>query len=366
MTKRLIIILILAVCIFGGLFALKFYQMRESAGHLQPPPPAVVAVTEVKQVEWQSSLTAVGSLVAVSGVDVTNELEGMVKAIHFESGQNVKQGQLLVELDSETDRADLNGLLAQQRLAQIQFERSKKLITGKFISKSDYDQNLALLDEAEASVLSKKTVIEKKQIRAPFAGELGIRKIDLGQYLSPGMAIVTLQRLDPIYIDFKLPEQHLSSLARGQQVNISVPAYPDRVFKGRVSAISPLIDQNTRSVPIRATLPNADRLMRPGMFADVQILSDRTRSVLTLPDIAIAYNPYGDFVFVVETGTQGLTVQSRQIETGETREGRVEIVKGLSRGERVVSAGQIKLHNGMAIKIDNKPAPEERTREAGQ
>lgn len=330
------------------------------------PPPSVVAVTDVKQVEWRSTLTAVGSLVAVSGVAVTNEIAGMVKTIHFDSGQSVKKGQLLVELDSVTDQSELNGLLAAQRLAQIKFERSKKLISGKFVSKSDYDQNQALLDEALAAVATKKTVIEKKSIRAPFSGNLGIRQIDVGQFLNPGSDIVDLQQLDPIYIDFQLPERYLGDLADDQRVNVSVQAYPGKVFKGRVSAISPLIDQNTRSIQIRATLLNNDRLLHPGMFAQVQAVSDKSRTVLTLPDTAISYNPYGDFVFVVESGTQGLTVESRQVETGETRKGRVEIVKGLSLGERVVSAGQIKLRNDMPVVIDEKPAPGERAREAVQ
>ena len=344
---------------------MKFYQIQESMSGFQPPP-SVVAVTDVKQDEWRSALTAVGSLVAVSGVAVTNEIAGIVKTIHFNSGQSVKEGQLLVGLDSVTDQAELNGLLATQRLAQVQFERSQKLITGKFVSKSDYDQNQALLDEARAAVLTKRTVIEKKFIRAPFSGNLGIRQINIGQFLNPGSNIVELQQLTPIYIDFQLPERYLGNLADEQQVNVSVQAYPDRVFKGRVSAISPLIDQNTRSIQIRATLPNSDRLLYPGMFAQVQVVSDQSRTVLTLPDTAISYNPYGDFVFIVESGAQGLTVQSRQVETGETRKGRVEIVKGLNHGERVVSAGQVKLRNGMPVVIDEKPAPGERAREAVQ
>ncbi|MGR9116935.1 MAG: efflux RND transporter periplasmic adaptor subunit [Gammaproteobacteria bacterium] len=361
MIKRLVIILLLAFVIFGGLFSLKFYQVREAMSQFHAPPPAVVAVTEVKADEWQASLTAVGSLVAVSGVAVTNEIAGIVKAIHFDSGQKVKQGQLLIELDSATDQAELKGLIAEQRLAQIQFERSKKLIVGNFISKSDYDRNQALLDEASAAVMTKKTIIDKKQIRAPFTGELGIRKVDLGQYLNPGATIVTIQQLAPVFIDFQLPERHLSRLSLGQEVIVNVQAYPDKEFKGRVSAISPLMDQATRSVQIRATLSNSDRLLHPGMFAQVQILSDKIRQVLTLPDTAITYNPYGDFVFVVESGEQGFIVQSRQVETGITRDGRVEIVKGLQHGERVVSAGQIKLRNGMPVTIDERPAPGERS-----
>lgn len=366
MIKRFIIILILSIMIFGGLFTLKFYQQQESMSQLQAPPPAVVVVTKVKLLEWQSSLSAVGSLVAVSGVTVTNEIAGMVKAIHFNSGQNVKKGQLLVELDSETDLAELKGLLADQRLAQIQFDRSKKLIGRNFVSKSDHDQNQALLDASNASVLTKKTIIEKKLIRVPFSGELGIRKVNLGQFLTPGSPIVTLQQLAPIYIDFQLSARHFSSLKLEQQVSLSVLAYPNKLFAGRISSISPLIDQHTRSVQMRATLTNTDRLLRPGMFAEVQVRSDQSRQVLILPDTAISYNPYGDFVFVIESGAQGLTVQSRQVETGVTRNGQIEIVKGLSMGERVVSAGQIKLRNGMPVAIDTKQSLSERVEETLQ
>ncbi len=360
MIKRLIIFSILSVLIFGGLFALKFYQIQQAMNQPHRPPPAVVAVTEVKQVDWQPSLTAVGSLVAVSGVAVTNEIAGIVKSIHFHSGQNVKQGQLLLVLDNSIEQAELSGLLAEQRRAQIRFERSRKLIDEKFVSKSVYDQNQALLDVAIAAVQTKKISIVKKRIHAPFSGKLGIRQVDLGQYLTPGSTIVMLQQLDPIYVDFQLPERHLRKLDPGQKVSVHIQAYPDQVFKGQVSAISPLIDENTRSVQIRATLPNASHLLYPGMFAEIQLLSNRTRQILTLPDSAISYNPYGDFVFIIETGAQGLTVLSRQVETGAKRAGRVEIVKGLRRGERVVSAGQIKLRNGMPVTIAAKPAPGER------
>lgn len=366
MIKRFIIILILSIVIFGGLFAFKFHQQQESLSRLQAPPPAIVAMSEVKQLEWQSSLKAVGDLVAVSGVTVTNETAGMVKAIHFNSGQSVKKGQLLVELDSETDLAELNGFLAEQRQAQFQFDRSKKLIDKNFVSRSDYDQNLALLDSANAAVGTKKTHIEKKQIRAPFSGDLGIRNVNLGQFLTPGSAIVTLQQVAPIYVDFQISTRHLRNLSQGQEVKLSVEAYPDQFFNGQITTISPLIDARTRSVQIRATLANTERLLRPGMFAEIQVLANQSRQVLILPDTAIAYNPYGDFVFVIATGTQGLTVQTRQVETGITKNGLVEIVNGLSPGERVVSAGQIKLRNGMPVVIDTKLAPGERTEEALQ
>jgi membrane fusion protein (multidrug efflux system) len=360
MIKRLFIIAILSIFILGGLFGIKFYQINQAISQTPPPPPTVVAATIVRQEEWFSSLTAVGSLTAVAGVDVSSEVAGKVKALHFESGQSVKQGQLLLELDAATDVAELQGLQAEQRLAQVRFERSAKMLEKKFISNSDYDQNRALLDEAMASVAAKRTLIDKKQIRAPFGGELGIRQVDLGQYLAEGTAIVSLQKLDPIYLDFSLPERHLSQIGTGQQVIVSVQAYPDKRFKGQIIAISPAVEQNTRSLKIRATLKNADKQLRPGMFAQVLIVSDRKMQVLTLPDTAITYNPYGNSVFLIETGKQGLTVQNRQVQTGQSREGRVEIIEGLKPDDRVVSAGQVKLRNAMPVELDSKPAPGER------
>jgi membrane fusion protein (multidrug efflux system) len=216
------------------------------------------------------------------------------------------------------------------------------------------------LAQAKAAVGAKLAVMAKKQIHAPFSGKLGIRQVDAGQLLAAGSAIVPLQTLDPIYVDFMLPERHLASLAPGQKLALTVQAYPGKTFSGQITAINPGIDAGTRSIKIRATLANTEQILRPGMFADVQILLKDKKLVLTLPDTAITYNPYGDSVFVVESGKQGLIVQLKQIVTGETRAGRVEIVKGLSADERVVSAGQVKLRNGMAVTLATKPAPGER------
>ncbi len=360
MIKRILLIITLSVLIFGGLFGWKFYRDRQAQSQMQAPPPVVVAVTEVKREQWQPYLTSVGSLVAVSGIDVSNELAGTITAIYFESGQSVKKGQLLITLDTSTDEAELKGLQADAQLAQVRFERYEKLIGKQFISRSDYDQSRAQLAQAQSAVKAKLSVIAKKRIRAPFDGKLGIRLVDIGEYLAEGSAIVPLQKLDPIYVDFTLPEQHLGGLAIGQKMTVTVQAYPGKLFNGTISAMNPLIDIGTRSIKLRATLANPEQILRPGMFADVQVLSSRKQDVLTLPDTAITYNPYGDSVFVVESGAQGLTVQRRQVKTGETREGRVQIIEGLKAGERVVSAGQVKLRNDMPVRIDDRPAPGER------
>lgn len=360
MIKRFLLVFALSLLIFGGLFGWKFYQDRQAQSKVKTPAPPVVAVTEVKQEWWQPYLTSVGSLIAVAGIDISNELAGKVTSIHFESGQPVKKGQLLVKQDTSTDEAELKGLQADEMLAQVQFERSKQLINKQFISQSAYDLSRAQLAQAQSAVKTKLSIIAKKHIRAPFNGKLGIRQVDVGQYLTEGSAIVPLQMLDPIYADFMLPEQHLADLTVGQELILTVQAYPDKIFNGEISAINPVIDIGTRSIKIRATLANSDQILHPGMFADVQVLSSKKKEVLTLPDTAITYNPYGESVFVVVPGEQGLTVQRRQIETGETRAGRVQITKGLQAGERVVSAGQVKLRNDMRVNIADLPAPGER------
>ena len=362
MLKRYALIIFLSLLLFGGLFGWKFFQISQMIKNIPVPPPPVVAATTVQRGEWQSNLSAVGSLVAVAGIDVSSEVAGKIKALHFESGQPVKRGQLLLELDASTDVAELKGLEAASQLEQVKFARSRQLIARSFISKSDYDLNKATLDEANALVAAKKSVIEKKRIVAPFTGQLGIRKVNLGQYLAPGDAIVPLQQLQPIYADFTLPEQHLASLKANQTLTLAVQAYPGRMFDGRITAINSGIDENTRSVKIRATLSNEEQLLRPGMFADVSVLLNESKTVLTVPDTAITYNPYGNSVFAIESGKQGTTVQIRQIITGETREGRVEIIKGLNENDRVVSAGQVKLRNAMAVTLDQQPAPGERAK----
>ena len=360
MVKRLSLVIVLLLVIFGAVFGWKYHQIQQGMAARKPPPPPVVAVTEVREETWPSYLGAVGSLVAVAGIDVTNEVPGKVSALKFESGAVAKEGQLLIELDATADRAELEGLLAAQRLAQVKFNRLAELLPKKSASKADYDEAKAMLDVAEAAAEAKRAVIAKKKVLAPFSGRLGIRKVDLGQYLAPGSPIVPLEALRPIYADFSLPERHLAMLAVGQQVVVAVQAYPGESFEGRVTALNPGIEQGTRTVKVRAVLENPQERLRPGMFAEVRVLLSADRRVLTIPDTAVTYAPYGDSVFTVVPGEQGTTVQRKQVETGETRQGRVAITGGLAQGDRVVSAGQVKLRNGMAVTLDDKPAPGER------
>jgi len=360
MLKHLTLVLIFIVLIFGTVFGLKYQQMG-SAGKHGAPPPATVAITEVQMERRRPHLAAVGSLVAAQGIEVRNEVAGIVSAIYFESGQEAKPLQPLIDLDATADRAELKGLESVQRLAQVKFRRAARLLPERSMSQADYDEAKATLDGAAAAVAAKQALIDKKRILAPFEGELGIRQVDLGQYLAPGTAIVSLQNLNPIHCDFSLPERHLDSLKVGQAVSVAVQAHPGERFGGRISALEPGVDVATRSLRVRATLDNPEQKLRPGMFAEVRVLLRMRDGVLTLPQTAITYNPYGDSVFVVEERKQGLTVQRRQVETGEVRDGRVEVRSGLEVDERVVSAGQVKLRNDMVVVADDKPAPSERS-----
>ena len=360
MLKRLLLSLLLLAVLAGTVFGLKYRQLQQASAVRQAPPPPVVAVTELRSETWQPYLATVGDLAAVEGITVSSEVAGVVSAIHFESGQAIRKGEPVIDLQADSDRAELRGLKALNRLAQIKFRRTAKLLPERSLSQADYDEAKATLDSTEAAVAAKQALIEKKRIIAPFDGILGIREADLGQYLAPGSPIVLLEALDPIHCDFALPERYLASLATGQTVTLAVQAYPDEIFQGRITALNPAVEVATRNLRVQATLENPDHRLRPGMFAEVRVLLPQREQVLTLPEGAITYNPYGDSVFEVLEGEQGLTVQRRQIETGESRQGRVEIRSGLSPGARVVSAGQVKLRNGVAVVLDDKPSPGER------
>jgi membrane fusion protein, multidrug efflux system len=352
--KRLILVLIALGLVFGGIFGWKYWQIQQMAALASvPPPPAVVAATPVSTQSWQPYLYAVGSLVARQGVYVSNEVAGQVQAIRFESGQGVKEGDVLVQLDDSVDQADLQGLIAERRLTEIQFERAARLVKDKLTARAEYDEAQANLQNAEAQVAAKQALIAKKRIVAPFSGLLGIREVDLGQYLAPGSRIVSLQALDPIFVDYALPERYLAALAVDQKVAVKVQAFPEQTFEGRISAISPRVETETRNVRVRGVLENPEGRLLPGMFAEVQTVLPEVRTVLTLPRTAITYNPYGDSVYVVEQQDGALVVQRRQVETGEVRAGQVEMVRGLQAGDEVVSAGQVKLRNGQHVRIDN-------------
>jgi membrane fusion protein (multidrug efflux system) len=382
MFLRILLVLLFLAAMIGGLAYLKYQQIQgEIAMFSQPMPPSTVSAVTVEAVSWQPRLRAVGNVQAVQGVLVNNQVAGQVERILFESGDMVRVGQALVQLDTEVDAADLAGLLASLDLAETQLRRNRKLLKDRAVSQADLDEINAQVSQAKAQVQSKQALIDKKTIRAPFDGQLGIRRVNLGQFLAAGSAIAELEALDPVYVDYALPERHLAKLSVGQQVQITVTAYPDRTFDGRILAVSPAVDRETRNVQIRALFENPERLLRPGMFARVETLLPQKDKVLTLPREAVTFNTYGDSVFVIEeqsagdadtaasgqpandaheaAGGQGtrLVVQRRQIRTGDVRGDQVEVLDGLSEGERVVSAGQVKLRNGDAVTVVYEPLP---------
>jgi len=352
-----VFIRILLIAVVLGLTgaAIHYIQQRKAAEITamgsRSAAPAAVSVATVETEGWRQSLFAVGTLVADQGIDVTAPLPGTVVEIMFESGQAVRRGQVLLGMDVGIQLAEVEGLQAALDLRKSQYARSQTLRASKQISQSDYDAARAALDEAEAALKARQAFIARKTVYAPFDGVLGIRGIDLGAYLEPGDPIVQLQALAPIHVDYAVPEQHLGRLSVGQTVEIAVPAYPGEKFSGRITAFEPGIDPATRSLRTRATLPNADHRLRPGMFAEVWSVEDEAKAVLALPETAVTYSPYGNTVFVVVSTGDAATVERRQVQTGEIRNGRVEIVAGLERGDRVVAVGQNKLRNGMAVEV---------------
>ncbi|MEN8214034.1 MAG: efflux RND transporter periplasmic adaptor subunit [Pseudomonadota bacterium] len=362
MIKRLVMVIVLLALMFGGIFGWKHHMAgKDAALKSQPPPPATVASAEVMVESWEPYLAAVGSVVATQNVYITTEVAGQVEKILFESGQSVEAGEVILQLDDSVARAELAGLIAKGELAKLQFDRNAKLVKDNTVSQSEYDRLQAELDIAEATLDSKRAVVAKKSIRAPFSGRLGISDVNLGQYLSPGKRIVSLQALDPVYVDFALPERHFDLVRSGQKVLVNVQAYPDREFEGRITAIEPGIEAGTRTLRARATLDNPEQLLRHGMFTEVRTALPLRKNILTLPRTALTYNPYGESVFLITTENDGSRVERRQIKSGEVRNGRVEIIEGLGAGDNVVAAGHQKLRNGQQVKIDNSVQLDDRT-----
>ena len=351
MTKKIIYLIVFIVLIFGGLFGSKFLQIEQAMASRKAPPPPVVAVVKVEQQQWANTLSAVGNINPQLGINLSNEVAGIVSNIHFESGQAVKKGDLLLELNTDTDQALLNGLLASERLAKIQFKRQVKLLANKATSLSSHDEARAVLDVAKTDVLAQQSIISKKRIHAPFTGVMGIRQISLGQYLDKGYSIAPLVSLSSTYADFSLAERYFSQVRIGQEVNVQVQAYPEQIFSGEVQAINPSLDQQTRTIAIRAIIDNPKGQLKPSMFANIKLKISAPSPVLTLPETAITYNTYGESVFVLTNNDNNTTVSQRSIKSGLHRQGYVEILQGLTIDDRVVNEGQVKLRSGMPVII---------------
>jgi membrane fusion protein (multidrug efflux system) len=371
MIKRMIIMIVLIGGVFGYVFYQRISDDKQTKAFLSSmkAPPVTVSTMEVKETSWNPTLSAVGSLVPDSGVDVTGEVPGIISQIHFKSGQVVNKGDLLITLDFRADQAQLKSLMASEELARLQLERRQKLVKKKMTPQSELDKAEAEFKKIQAMVDNQKIMIDKKQIKAPFSGVLGIRKVDLGQYLSPGLSIVSLQAIDPIYVDFAMPQQRLKDLYSGQNIEFTVDSWEGMRFLGKITAIEPSIDSLSRNFNLRATLDNNEKKLRPGMFGNVSITLTETQMAITLPQTAISYNPYGDIIFIAEeTGKneQGLaivTARRRFVVLGEHRGDQVAVKKGLQPGEQVVIMGHHKVRDGSLLIInnqilpDNNPAP---------
>lgn len=323
------------------------------------PPPVTISASIATQKHWQSYLSSVGTLTAVNGVDISSEASGIVKEIRFESGQYVKKGDVLVLLDTNVEQAQLKDNQAQAKLAEINYNRNKTLLTKHAVSQAQLDTLSAQLQQAIAGVEQTEAKIQQKTIVAPFSGKIGIRTIDLGQYVSAGTAMVTLQTLDPLYVQFNLPEQYLTELYLQQPVKVNVNLAGGKSIMGTINAINSKVDQTTRNILVQATIPNKDSQLYPGMFALVNVMQREQKNVITLPQTAISYSLHGDSVFIIKTegkqkkGKPLLKAYRQYVTVGERRDAEVAILKGIQAGDQVVTSGQLKLQNGTPVEIDN-------------
>jgi len=365
MAKRMTIMLLIVGLLFGGIFAFqafKAHMIKQFFATSKAPPVTVTAMPAAFQT-WQPQINAVGSLRAVRGVDLASEISGIVRTLNFKSGDEVKAGQVLVQLNADADIALLHSLEAAAELARTTYERDKAQYAARAISQATLDAAAADLKSKRAQVAQQQALVDKKTITAPFAGRLGISTVNPGQYLNPGDKIVTLQALDPIYVDFYLPQQQLSSIAIDQAVVVATDSYPGQTFNGKISAISPKVDPSTRNVQVEATLANPKHELLPGMYASLKVDAGAAERFLTLPQTAVTFNPYGESVYLVEPGEKGAdgkpTMIARQsfISVGESRGDQIAILKGIKEGDVVVTSGQLKLRNGSAVIINNAVQP---------
>jgi membrane fusion protein, multidrug efflux system len=354
--------LVIVVLILAGTKAGQIVTMVR-AGEAFVPPPESVTSAKVEEGEWEATTPAIGSLVAVRGVVLAAELPGTVREIAFESGTSVRRGAVLVRLDISAEEAQLAAAEASASLARLSHERARKLREGQVNAQADLDAAEARAKEADATVANLKAVIAKKTIRAPFDGRIAIRQVELGQVVSPGSPIASLQSVSPIHADFWLPQQALAKLRLGEKARARTDTFPDDEWEGEVSTINPEVDPATRNVRVRATFENQDGRLRPGMFAKVDVLSSEKHPVLTIPATAVIFAPYGDSVFAIEEkkdarGTAAAVARQKFVRTGERRGDVVAVVSGLKAGETVVSSGAFKLRNGAAVVVNNALAPQ--------
>jgi membrane fusion protein (multidrug efflux system) len=366
MAKRFFIMLLLMAALVGGLAYMKYSQVKTAmaaGANFQLPPTAVTTVI-AKRETWPSTLSVIGTAAAIQGVTVSADLPGTVDKIHFESGQSVKEGDILVELDIRQEKAQLANLEAQRDLAKIQYGRSEELVKAGVISKSDYDNAAAQQKATEAQVGDIKAAIARKTIHAPFSGILGIRQISLGQYLAAGQAIVSLQALNPIYVNFGVPQQDTPKMVIGHNLRVTNADLPGMGFSGKISALDSVINEQTRNIQIQATLQNPGGKLRPGMYVQVELPLGAPRDVIPLPASAINYAPYGDSVYVVtdltdpKTGKTFRGVKQQVVKIEGNKGDQVAVTSGVNPGDEVVSSGVFRLRNAVPVQVNNTVKPD--------
>jgi membrane fusion protein (multidrug efflux system) len=355
------IALLIAICAF--VFGIKFLQIGKMMSMPRTMPPTAVTSASVKEEDWAPLLTAVGSVSPAQGAVVSTELAGVVSEINFENGAEAKKGEVLMKLDASQEEALLRSAEADAQLAKTDLERARDLAIKKVVSGAEFDSAQSKFTRMNAVVDQMRSNIAKKSIIAPFDGQLGIRQVNVGQMINAGQQVVALTALDPVYVDFALPEQYLSKLTKGLDVTVRADAFPGRQFKGKLTAVNSMIDPVTRNVSLQATLENPDRALHPGMFAKVEVALPETKKTIVIPGSAVSYAPYGDSVFVIEkqkdpkTGKESEVLRQRFVRIGEARGDFVAVTQGLKPGETLVSTGVFKLRNGMAVTVNNDLAP---------
>jgi membrane fusion protein, multidrug efflux system len=364
MAKRMIVMVTVTALFVAGLGFVKFKQIQTAIAQgaaFQPPPEAVTTIVAHEE-EWPATLTAIGTVAAVQGVTVSADLPGTVEGIAFDSGASVREGAILARLDTRQEQAQLAALEAQRELARLNFERMQGLLNERVISRAEFERATAEHQQADARVGEIRATIQRKTIRAPFSGVLGIRHVNLGQYMSAGDAVVMLQSLSPIYVNFSVPQQSVSEMRVGRHVRITVGEAAGAEMQGRVTAIDSIVDESTRNIQVQATFANPDGKLRPGMFVQAEALLGAGSTIVSLPASAISYAPYGDSVFVVtdltsENGTVYRGVRQQLVKLGHARGDQVSIVSGVKAGDEVVTSGVFRLRNGAAVQVNNKVRP---------
>jgi membrane fusion protein (multidrug efflux system) len=357
---RLTLMLVVVALLAGGVIAFHRFKagiLKQVTATIQSAQPTVATAIATMQ-PWQATLSAVGSLRASNGADLALEIGGVIDDIRFESGRDVAAGAMLLRLRPNDDDAKLQQMQATAESDAITYRRDLLQLQAHGVAQATVDTDASNLKVARAQVLAQQALINEKTIRAPFDGRLGVRQIDLGQYVAAGTTIVTLQALDPMFIDFYLPQQALAQIAVGQSVAVTLDAYPGRSFAGQVSSLNSKVDAISRMLQVRATIANPDKALLPGMFATATAANGRAQALVTIPQTAVAYNPYGSLVYLVHDGKDPKgqpqkLVRQQFVTTGATRGDQVSILKGVNAGDVVVTAGQLKLHNDAAVRIDN-------------